>query len=144
MPTIVGILTFMSRINLALSWVELKKSFITSGPDRSCNSLLCLLMEIWLDTILYWWTWQVILCSMNKRESYLYIIIHSGRSLAWVFMKEILHRVFTEYFVGSLSIYKWSHFLWSAEITLFYLKYLNARVVTRGSYFTLLRVREYN
>ena len=34
MPTIVGILTFMSRINFMLSRVENEKSFITSGPDR--------------------------------------------------------------------------------------------------------------
>ena len=33
MPTIVGILTFMSRINFVLSLVEHGKSFITSGPD---------------------------------------------------------------------------------------------------------------
>ena len=32
MPTIVGILTFMSRIIFVLSWVEFAKSFITSGP----------------------------------------------------------------------------------------------------------------
>ena len=32
MPTIVGILTFMSRINFMLSRVEHEKSFITSGP----------------------------------------------------------------------------------------------------------------
>ena len=32
MPTIVGILTFMSRINFMLSWVEHEK-FITSWPD---------------------------------------------------------------------------------------------------------------
>ena len=32
MPTIVGILTFMSRINFVLSWVEYGKGFITSGP----------------------------------------------------------------------------------------------------------------
>ena len=31
MPTI-GILTFMSRINFVLSWVEHEKSFMTSGP----------------------------------------------------------------------------------------------------------------
>ena len=30
MPTIVGILTFMSRINFVLSWVKHGKSFITS------------------------------------------------------------------------------------------------------------------
>ena len=32
MSTIVGILTFMSRVNFVLSWVEHEKSFITSGP----------------------------------------------------------------------------------------------------------------
>ena len=32
MPTIVGVLTFMSRINFMLSRVEHGKSFITSGP----------------------------------------------------------------------------------------------------------------
>ena len=32
MSTIVGILTFMSRINFVLSWVEHGKSFIISGP----------------------------------------------------------------------------------------------------------------
>ena len=31
MPTIVGILTFMSRKNFMLSWVEHEKSFITPG-----------------------------------------------------------------------------------------------------------------
>ena len=34
MPTIVGILTFMSRINFMLSWVEHEQSFITSGQER--------------------------------------------------------------------------------------------------------------
>ena len=33
MPTIVGILTFMSRINFVLSRVEHQNFFITSGPD---------------------------------------------------------------------------------------------------------------
>ena len=33
MPTIVGILTFMSWKNFMLSWVEHEKSLITSGPD---------------------------------------------------------------------------------------------------------------
>ena len=32
MPTIVGILTFMSRINFVLRQIEHGKSFITSGP----------------------------------------------------------------------------------------------------------------
>ena len=33
MPTIVGILSFMNRINFMLSWVEHEKSFITLRPD---------------------------------------------------------------------------------------------------------------
>ena len=33
MPTIVGILTFMSRKYFMLNWVEHEKSFITSGPE---------------------------------------------------------------------------------------------------------------
>ena len=36
MPTIVGILTFMSMINFMLIEVEHGKSFITSGPDCIC------------------------------------------------------------------------------------------------------------
>ena len=36
MPTIVGILIFMSRKNFMLNSVEHEKSFITSGPDESC------------------------------------------------------------------------------------------------------------
>ena len=41
MPTIVGILTLMSRINFALSGVEHEKSLITLGPDRDlvCKKL---------------------------------------------------------------------------------------------------------
>ena len=39
MPTIVGILTFMSRINLVLSWVEYEKSFKTFGPALGPNCL---------------------------------------------------------------------------------------------------------
>ena len=35
MPTLVGILTFMSRMYFMLSWVEPEKSFITSGPGSS-------------------------------------------------------------------------------------------------------------
>ena len=34
MPTIVGILTYMSEENFMLIWVEHEKSFITSGPGE--------------------------------------------------------------------------------------------------------------
>ena len=36
MPTIVGILAFMSWISFLLSWVEYEKSFITLGPSPIC------------------------------------------------------------------------------------------------------------
>ena len=40
MPTIVvGVLTFMSRINFVLSWVEHGSSFITSRPDLHVNNV---------------------------------------------------------------------------------------------------------
>ena len=41
MPTIVGFLTFMSRINFVLSLVEYKKSFITLGPGFLRLLLYC-------------------------------------------------------------------------------------------------------
>ena len=41
MPTIVGILTFLSRINFVLSWVEHGKSFITLGPDLHYYKQIC-------------------------------------------------------------------------------------------------------
>ena len=39
MPTIAGILTFMSRIDFVLSCLSMKKSFITSGPCHILTSL---------------------------------------------------------------------------------------------------------
>ena len=47
MPTIVGILTFMSRINIVLSRVEQEKSCITSGPSVAAQAGLCLK---WVET----------------------------------------------------------------------------------------------
>ena len=47
MPTIVGILTFMSKINFVFSLVEHEKRFINSGPAvmqhliRFCTVLYC-------------------------------------------------------------------------------------------------------
>ena len=40
MPTIVGILTFMSRTNFMLSQVEHGKSFITSGLDMATVNIV--------------------------------------------------------------------------------------------------------
>ena len=48
MPTIVGILTFMSRINFVLSWVEHGKSFITSGLDQSAPMIKSNLKCSWI------------------------------------------------------------------------------------------------
>ena len=45
MPTIVGILTFMSWKNFMLNSVEHEKSFITSGPDNS-ESFSCHLTQV--------------------------------------------------------------------------------------------------
>ena len=42
-PTIAGILTFMSRINLELSRVEHEKSFIASSQDQTALGSSCLL-----------------------------------------------------------------------------------------------------
>ena len=41
MPTIGGLLTFMSRINFVLNQVEHVKRFITSGPDLKCVTQDC-------------------------------------------------------------------------------------------------------
>ena len=43
MPTVVGILTFMSRINFDLSWVEHERSLITSGPEDRFSYHHCIL-----------------------------------------------------------------------------------------------------
>ena len=43
MPTIVGILTFMSKMNSVLSRDEYEKSFTTLGPD-SLTLLICFLV----------------------------------------------------------------------------------------------------
>ena len=43
MPTIVGILTFMSRINFMLSSVEYEKHFIASGPSLYYFCKYCLI-----------------------------------------------------------------------------------------------------
>ena len=44
MPTIVGILTFVSRKNLMLNSVEHEKSFITSGPVHYLHGIEVIFM----------------------------------------------------------------------------------------------------
>ena len=44
MPTIVGILTFMSTKNFMLNSVEHEKSFITSRPGTDSEASVCLLL----------------------------------------------------------------------------------------------------
>ena len=53
MPTIVGILTFMSRINFDLSWVEHEKSFITLGPELQVNTIFLQTktLKVWTTVI---------------------------------------------------------------------------------------------
>ena len=58
MPTIVGILTFMSRINFVLSCVEHGKSFITSSQSSSLPSSCCLVLVCdcripWFESLEY-------------------------------------------------------------------------------------------
>ena len=48
MPTIVGILTSMSRIHFVLSWVEHGKSFINSGPDLDPKYFALCISEIFI------------------------------------------------------------------------------------------------
>ena len=56
MPTTVGILTFMSRKNFILSYVEHGNSFITSGPgvmdQFHCSVSLLLVLLFWICIIL--------------------------------------------------------------------------------------------
>ena len=40
MPTIVGILTYLSGENYMLNWDEHEKGFITSGPGQRTGNLL--------------------------------------------------------------------------------------------------------
>ena len=68
------------RLEPAASLSRVKLS--TTEPLRS------LLMEIWWDMILHKWTWQVISLFYVQTWKFIYIIIHSGWSLAWIFMKE--------------------------------------------------------
>ena len=53
MPKIVGILTFMSRMNFVLSGVQHGKSFITSGPGLTflfaCKGQVHIKADIYLD-----------------------------------------------------------------------------------------------
>ena len=73
-------------------------------PDLSLLCKSCLIrvssicfMEIWLDMALHLWIWQVFFfCFMYQHEIlFIYIIIHSGWSLAWIFMKERVKRVYS-------------------------------------------------
>ena len=52
MPTIVGILTFMSRKNFIFSWIEHENSFITLGPDQTRLCRLCIIAAI--AAAVYW------------------------------------------------------------------------------------------
>ena len=54
MPTIVGILTFMSWISFMLSWVDYEKSFITSGPSPVWTFIedVCAYIYIYIYTMI--------------------------------------------------------------------------------------------
>ena len=62
MPTIVGILTFMSMKNFMLIWVEHEKSFITSGSVLHAKNNYAVLRHI-----NWFFQWQIVpLNSINK------------------------------------------------------------------------------
>ena len=65
MPTIVGILTFMSRIKFMLSCVEHEKSIITSGPGHLLN----------FDTVMSDVEWRPWFCHLNLQ----YMLEHMSR-----------------------------------------------------------------
>ena len=52
MPTIVGILIFISRKNSMLNWVGYEKCFITSGSGKSWRR--CLLFQACKPQLIYW------------------------------------------------------------------------------------------
>ena len=59
MPTMVGILTFMSKINFMLSWVEIEKSsYITSGPGR----------KLWRQGLLWRGSFKLHHCKSNQSK----------------------------------------------------------------------------
>ena len=77
MPTIVGILTFKSRINFVLSWVEHEKKFISGSSrrltlkkgapgDQVCD-LLCVQLASYLEGGPLMW----MMC-INKKSDYDY------------------------------------------------------------------------
>ena len=50
MPTIIGILTFMSRINFVLSWVEYEKFYNLSARGRERITSMKVCGRIWVRT----------------------------------------------------------------------------------------------
>ena len=64
-PTIVGILTFMSRINFVLSWAEYEKSFITSRSDWGV-----VVSSLTGGTALCPWARHYILCFPANRKRF--------------------------------------------------------------------------
>ena len=63
MPIIVGILTFISRINFVLRRVEHEKSFITSGPGVVVRSKAVVLLLL-ICCLLLVPLWGFSVCSM--------------------------------------------------------------------------------
>ena len=68
-------------------------------------------MEIWLEMILYWWTWQEISLFCAQTWKFIYIIIHSGWKLVWIFMKERVKHQYCDTFLISWEN-KAFHFMW--------------------------------
>ena len=75
MPTIVGILTFMSRMILMLSCVKHEKSFTTSGPGSYERYPVLPLYLVYSDTMQY----------KDKLDQ----ILHSFLTEVYAFMEKI-------------------------------------------------------
>ena len=67
MPTVVGILTFMSRKNFMLNGVEHEKSFITSGPDLALFGNHILAPKLVSERRTVWAVYKQSDCSLSLR-----------------------------------------------------------------------------
>ena len=73
MPTIVGILAFMSRINFVLSWFEYEKSVVISGSGCSLIWSQTLRTDFfsgffWITIYLWWWFSFLTLCILRTPQ----------------------------------------------------------------------------
>ena len=95
MPTNVGILQFMSRKNLLLSWAEHEKSFITARPGFHYTQLFI------ITRLLSWYDWDTV--EKNTKAQ----ISSPSYLLEWVWQKK-----WPELFVHHLPDFLSLQILW--------------------------------